>query len=231
MDEQYTIALIVGERCKRLRTSAQVTMESFAATARDYGLKWNTGRVGDFEAGRVSPTLPTLYALTAALSHALRRPVHMYELVHDYDQDYGGPGAGMRTVQINDMISVPDYSVAQSLRGEPVRFAPRLKESQEQNVEGARIAFLTIDLAEDDAATVLDLYRGSGLTEQRIARDLGVDVATIVVTAYRLWGTGFVAERDRIAGDEASPQSRGRVSRDLKAQLQAAIEADRNGND
>lgn len=210
--DKRSVAQVIGENCKRLRSGGQVTMESFASTARDYGLRWNTGRIGDFESGRVSPTLSTLYAVTAALSRALDRPVHIYELIHDFDQNYGAGDGGMVMVEVNETITVPDYSIAEALRGKPVRLPPNLDEFQAQ----ARVSSRPIK-----AAT---------LTEQRVARDLGVDVETIVIAAQRLWGTDFVTERDRLAGPDASPQSRGQVSRELKAQLRQSI-GDSNGND
>lgn len=218
---KVTVAQVVGENCKRLRGEGQVTMETFSATAREYGLKWNTGRVGDFESGRVSPTLSTLYALTAALSRALERPLHLHELVHNFNQD--GPDGGMVLVDINDTITVPNYTIAESLRGKPVQLAPNLDEFQARNVKLAEITKVAGNLPEEDLAEVLEIYRNAGLTEQRIARDLGTDLATVMVASHRLWGASFVSERDRIAGPDASPQARGRVSRELKAQLRNSI--------
>jgi hypothetical protein len=44
-------------------------------------LPWTSGRVGDFEAGRTAPSLPTLIAAAAALGDAIGRPVSLAELV------------------------------------------------------------------------------------------------------------------------------------------------------
>jgi hypothetical protein len=38
-----------------------------------------------------------------------------------------------------------------------------------------------------------------------------------------LWGRTFVAERDRRAGPDVNAQRRGRISRQLKAELQKAL--------
>ena len=46
--------------------------------------------------------------------------------------------------------------------------------------------------------------------------------------SYRLWGGTFTEERDRLAGADANAQKRGRVTRELRAELQNAIT---DGND
>lgn len=58
-----------------------------------------------------------------------------------------------------------------------------------------------------------------GLPERRAARALGVPALTVALLSYRLWGHGFTRERDRRAGGDASPQKRGRVTRELVTEL------------
>jgi hypothetical protein len=60
-----TAAAVMGANVRRLR--GDHTAEELARHAQAWGLKWGTGRIADLEAGRVSPTLPTIYALTVAL--------------------------------------------------------------------------------------------------------------------------------------------------------------------
>jgi len=80
-----------------------------ALTARHYGLPWTSGRVGDFENGRVPAALPTLYAAAAALGQAIGRPIALVELL---------PGDG--SVQINDALTVPLSAVRAAVSGEPL---------------------------------------------------------------------------------------------------------------
>lgn len=63
----------------------------------------------------------------------------------------------------------------------------------------------------------------SGLTDQRVAASLGLDTEELCDAAMKLWGSVFSAERDRRAGPGANPQKRGRVTRELKAELMESL--------
>ena len=59
--EPESIAAVAGRNAQLIRKSAGLTLAEVAKAATTYGLAWTTGRVGAFESGRVSPTLPTLF--------------------------------------------------------------------------------------------------------------------------------------------------------------------------
>ena len=59
--------------------------------------------------------------------------------------------------------------------------------------------------------------------DYRLAHSVGLRVEQAAVAMEALWGRSFTAERDHRAGPDANPQKRGRVSRELKAELQEAI--------
>jgi len=64
----------------------------------------------------------------------------------------------------------------------------------------------------------------SGLTEDRVARRLEVSRDRLAATSFRLWdGRTFGEERDRRAGSDANAQKRGRVTRELRAELEEAL--------
>lgn len=69
----------------------------------------------------------------------------------------------------------------------------------------------------------------SGLTEDRIAQRLKISRDRLAATSFRLWeGRTFSEERDRRAGPDANPQKRGRVTREVRADLEKALA---NGDD
>jgi transcriptional regulator with XRE-family HTH domain len=77
-----SLAKVIGTNARALRLNANVTAERFAAAAASMGLPWSTGRVGDFEHGRIAaPDLPTIYAAAAALGEVIGRPVTLPELL------------------------------------------------------------------------------------------------------------------------------------------------------
>ena len=106
------MAEIAGANARALRLDAAVTLENFARAVTSCGLPWSTGRVGDFESGRASPSLTTLFAVTAALSDVIGRPVQLADL-------FGGEG----DVAVNARVTVPLSALRAALTGEPVHFA------------------------------------------------------------------------------------------------------------
>jgi transcriptional regulator with XRE-family HTH domain len=70
-------------------------------------------------------------------------------------------------------------------------------------------------------------FPGWGQVEDRVASDLGIGSEAIVLAAaVRLYGRTGSEERDARAGDGASPQKRGRVSRIVIAELAQAAAAE-----
>src|ERR1700722_5821312 len=73
-----TVAEVLGLTALALRGDRK--LELVARAARFAGLNWGTGRIADLEAGRVSPTLPTLISLCWAFRDLLGRPVELPDL-------------------------------------------------------------------------------------------------------------------------------------------------------
>lgn len=86
-----------------------MSLEDFAVTARDFGLSWSTGRVGDFESGRVAPSFPTLYSVAATLRAITGSPVTLAHLFH---------GGGW--VELNESFKVPLGDIQAAISGKPV---------------------------------------------------------------------------------------------------------------
>jgi hypothetical protein len=63
----------------------------------------------------------------------------------------------------------------------------------------------------------------SGLTEDRLARQIGVERARLADISHLLWQSTFSEERDRRAGPDANQQKKGRISREMRAELEKAL--------
>ncbi|XGU20345.1 hypothetical protein ACETU7_05700 [Rhodococcus sp. 3Y1] len=74
---------------------------------------------------------------------------------------------------------------------------------------------------------VFDATDGAALADKRAARAFKIEIAELMATALRLWGRSLAEERDRLAALEpdANNQRRGQISRELRAQLAAALES------
>jgi hypothetical protein len=204
--------------------AAGVTQDGLACCALDLGLRWNSSKVGDFEAGRSAPTFATVLAVTLALQMASERAAKMratHDLIigqlrgektpHQADPPTRVTLADLvgseRSIALTDELDVPAAAVADVCRGRTwMEAGPKQ----------------TIDRP---AGT---LARHEGLTEHRLARRLGISHYPLADMSFRLWQRAFSEERDRLAGPDASKQKRGQVSRTLQAELEEALA---DGND
>lgn len=216
------LAELVGRNARRLRGDA--TADQLAKATRREGLNWGTGRISDLEHGRVSPTLSMMVALAAALQTVSGTPVTLADLVeHD----------GL--VQVTTTRTVKSVALQRFLRGEPVEFVigdmPNAEELEaEFNAAIARWvaerAKLPKILGRTPAETVMEVQRHAGETEARIAKALGVPASAVAAASAHLWGRTLSAERDRLAGENANAQDRGRITRQLRAEIQAVLDGD-----
>lgn len=104
-----TLAQVVGHNARALRLAAGVSLEDFAVAARNFGLSWSTGRVGDFESGRVAPTFPTLYAVALTLRSITGSPVTLAHLFY-----------GDGWVELSESLTVPLGDIQAAVSGKPV---------------------------------------------------------------------------------------------------------------
>ena len=223
-----SVAQVVGAGARKLRLGAGVTLEEMAKAANSYGLPWTSGRVGDFEAGRVAPSLPTLLAAAAALSHVIGRPVSLADLF-----------AGKERVQINDSLSLDTSALRAILSGEQVltKLAPlkmptlsaeeerRLRERSRELTDAVLMDILNDTILTSLAAPELrrEVLRDFSESDVRMCKSLGVQRELGAAAMAALWGRTFTAERNHRAGPAANAQKRGQVSRQLKAELQGAL--------
>jgi transcriptional regulator with XRE-family HTH domain len=214
-----SVAQVIGEGAKAIRLDAGVTLEQMARAARIYGLPWTSGRVGDFEAGRTAPSLPTLVAATAALGDVIGRPVSLAELV-----------TGKGQVRINDKLSLDTSALRAALSGETVSAhaipdllpaeevyeMTQLLTSQTRFHWPKRVFAVAPGLRQD-------VLRDFNESDARMCKNIGVDQVLGAAAMAALWRRTFTAERDHRAGPGANAQRRGQISRQLKADLQEVI--------
>lgn len=210
-----SLAKVIGAGARTLRIEAGVTLAEMAHIAQRYGLPWTSGRVGDFEAGRTAPTLPTLLAATAALGDAIGRRVSLDQLV-----------IGQGQVQINKDLRVKKSALRGALSGDKIHTTPIRVSPFADHVlnDAANTALLPPRLAAVEPRLRYSVLREFSESDARMCKNLGVVRVVGAAGMAALWGRTFSAERDHRAGPDANPQHRGQISRRLKAQLQAIIE-------
>lgn len=215
----------IGLNARDLRLGAGLTLDQVSTAARRRGLKWSESRVADFEAGRVAPTLNTLLAFCLALNDLGCQEASLPAFVK-----YGGT-----PLKINDALALLDEDIAHLM-----------------TVEGG-YGTKPVELATDDAPSILGwkrtpferrvfhryevdittssrIWRAAGATEDRIRKTLGISPGLLAHLSAALWGKSFTEERDHRAGEGANAQKRGRISRDMLAELKTAMEGVRRGH-
>ncbi|WP_225732295.1 MULTISPECIES: helix-turn-helix domain-containing protein [unclassified Nocardia] len=214
--EPMTLAQAIGRNARKLREEAGATLEAVAFQAGQCGLKWTSGKVGDLESGRVSPSLPTLYALGMAFAKLLERDVTLAELC---ELDDGN-------IQINDALVIPGQALSRALRGEAVIPVDDylLEVVKRSRALGAVAKFY--GGKRPKGVSMLDVYRAVaqvGQAEQRAAKDLGIVSDHLALLALARWKHTFSEERDARAGKDANAQRRGQVTREMKDELRQDI--------
>jgi transcriptional regulator with XRE-family HTH domain len=198
-----TIAAVLGANCQRIRTGGGVTQDELARAARQVGLKWTASKVRDFESGRSAPTFATVLALTAALDSVVTRA----RMTAQATQEGIEIAVGIDPVRLADLV----------------RFDGNVSITEEFTPTGERLADLCNGGTWDLSESVFDWSEMLGLTEERIAAGLGISIDRLGVESLRLWNTTFSAQRDRLAGPGANAQRKGRITRQLKAELEKVL--------
>jgi transcriptional regulator with XRE-family HTH domain len=194
------IGELVGLRVRELRTAAGVTQDQLARACRRYGIEEYSGsRIGQIESGAVAPTATAMVALALGLGEVLGRQLTLADLIPDVDNVQAGRG-----------LTYTGEELREFLRGAPVGPPP----------------------APRFISTVSDptLAPGWGSTDDLAVANWGVPPQLVRSVAESLWGAGetLTRERDRRAGVGATPQKRGRITRDVIAEAKA--EFDRLGD-
>lgn len=204
-------------------------MDQLAAEGRDVGMNWSAGSISAIERGNFKPTLDVLIALAAALG----------ELLHPEDDD---PGVsidelvetpGLIQITDNRLMNTNDLLVWLAGRGLYFRPDPEMVAKVQRMVNEQFKRINTLHLPE----LSMGEFKKLGTTtagEERLAKRAEIDPLELKAWAHHLWGMSIEDQRDQQAGPNSTPQKKGRVSRELIAEIKAAMADDQagvNGND
>lgn len=222
MKESTNLSERFGQNARSIRTTGGATLNEIAVAARNHGLPWHTGRVGDIEAGRVAPRLETVLVLAIALTETTGQPVTVSEL-------FDGTGS----VKITDKLTVTANALAAAFSDDkaPGQWSGSdIPSGRQRAAETFHDAAKDVDQVPaylDDISIDLQetVEQQSGEAERRTAKSLNITGPHLVAVSARLWGRSMSAERDHRAGPDASVKTRGHYTRNLKAELRAEVEA------
>ncbi|WP_141564346.1 hypothetical protein [Mycolicibacterium palauense] len=136
--------------------------------------------------------------------------------------------AGEGRVIIGEHSSADLAEVRSAVNGTPVTFDQSAVPTDDQLVADylANRPEWVAEVGPEERAQLWRVWTAYGETEERAARSLGVDKPALATAMAQLWGRTLSAQRDHLAGPDATPQKRGRVARQLKTDLRRVLDGD-----
>ena len=207
-----------SRNAKALRGAAN--LDDVAKAARAYGLNWGTGRASDLEHGRGSPTLQTLVGLALALGEVPGNSVTLADLVHSDERIAITRDLAVTSEELQGFLNGGEVSIMQRLVSEVVSNALRGIE-QMRNGWPARLQGIPPKPGNCARCTTITANPRRCSRESSTSTSRGRHPPN-----GRPLGNSFTQERDERAGSDANAQKKGRVARQLKAELKAVLDGD-----
>lgn len=236
------MAAAVAEYLSSVRREHRFTLDQVAQAGRSHGANWSASSVSNIERGQASLTLPTLLLLGMAIGDLTGRPLPLSSLLGDAERiTLGKDGGTVSRSWLDGVLAGGPIIGVQSGTGSAGSnpewdegFEDEvLQRMREQHYSEVERSDMFEQLVEDHQAppeprvTTSIKSRVASLAEERAAKKLGITVDWMRQLALNRWGRTLEAEAAKRAGENSSPQARGRVTRVLVDELRASIESER----
>lgn len=200
----------LGKNARAIRQAHGLTLEDVAKEVRgELGKSWKGNYLADIETGRGGSTIEQVVTLAIALSEASGRPVSVHDLIQ-------GPGL----IEITPWVHITPERLAEILSGGDARLKP---EDRQNALEGASREFAAI--FGDMPGFTIDESQWT-LADDRARKKLDLDKETFKTVSLKLWGNLLSVESEKRAGENASAQKKGIITRQLMREIQEEINRD-----
>lgn len=227
MDAPDSFQSAVGKFLSAYRVDHELTLDQIARAARTFGVAWGTQSVRNIQTGNATPTLPTLITLALALNQLTGEKLTLSDLLGDAEA-IGPPTAlglpfsrpWVEQVLQGGVIEVGNVTTAlvggadkqdEILRNTPEALAAVLETVKAEFPPG--LGFRELE------QFGRELRRDPSLAERRAADRLHVSPEAVIYWSAHLWGRSLDDEARARAGQDASPQARGAVTRRLVEEI------------
>ncbi len=221
VEAAVTVRELIANNLSRLRNEARVPIERIVHSAAAMGLGWSPAWLLSIEQGQKALTSEQLLAMPIVHSAALARRVTLADLL-----------TGEQSVMLHTSTesSVSGSYLREVVTGSPVRrnagevphdATAMLMASNAAAVEKMR-AVRAANLSDVDVRTLGRAEAGSGSSEAKLARRLGVAEIIVVAAAASLWGRSLSDERDAQLRDDPTLSATA-VNRRLTAEVSKRI--------
>lgn len=202
MGNEFELSAAAGFYLRSIREEHGLTLDEVRRAARIFGAKWSISRVQAIENGQAAPSLETFLTIALVASKLTGTPVRLEDLF-----------ASLEYLQLNaDSPLVPSSFLLGALAGQPIE-TDHWDRIVASSVKGTKEHRVQWGLSDEPT-----------LAETRAAAKLGIPVEEVWNYALKLWQVPLDQESKRRAGDNASPQARGRVTRLLVEEIRQEID-------
>ncbi|WBT08995.1 hypothetical protein PAB09_01180 [Corynebacterium sp. SCR221107] len=205
-----TLAEVVGENARKFRGSH--TLQEIAVAGKTFGMSWSSGSVQAIERGNFKPTIETVAALLFAISTA----------------------TGNHEIRLTDLFAHDgSIRISEKILSSSAHIARWLKHGTPEGIVDRQATYPTLDeviaLAKHRAKRYEELNlppisieelaslerKPATPTEERLAGKENMDVLELRAWSQFLWQTTLEDHRNKLSGQNATPQKKGRVTRTL----------------
>ncbi|WP_117212815.1 hypothetical protein [Allorhizocola rhizosphaerae] len=221
VEAAVTVRELIANNLSRLRNEARVPIERVAQAASAMGLGWSPAWLQAIEQGQKSLTSEQLLTMPIVLSAALTRRITLADLLMGEQSVMLNPSAHSPVLASYLREVVVGSPFKRSVSEVPHDATAMLMASNAEAVEKMRTV-RAANLADVDVRTLGRAEAGSGSTEAKLARQLGVPEIIVIAAAASLWGRSLSDERDAQLRED-STLSATAVNRRLTAEVTKRI--------
>ena len=230
------ICELLGTWLSDYRHDHGLTLSGIADAARKYGANWRAANISRMEAGGNSiDALPTLLILFAVLNDLTGDDLKLSTPFANEVQRVE-KGAAAPRLSMNGDYDVAPYEIYRSLKDRPVKLSSSasltVTGNDGKNSVGVIFPDTMMHSQEDGHDTPINRHYPPTSAEKRLANRLikeqqvlALDDYTVAAICDLLYGHSLDEEAAKRAGEGATPQKRGRVTRVLAGEILNMINA------
>lgn len=222
-----TIAEVVGENAHAARVEDGHTLADVTRAANTIGVKWSPGRVAHIEAGDRELSVDTLIQLGLALSELTGYQISPKWLLTAESEDevtLRGNEHAIFGESLNAIIAGDEFELTTSMVVGGQEFAADMVRSATRALTGAMRRVGEVSGRRVTFGDYKHLQAGIELSDERVMKKLSLDESDYLGLCFSLWGQTLSEEVAALAPEGASPQKKGRISRELLGDLRRAQE-------
>lgn len=234
------ISKAVGQYIRKFRQDGQYTLDDLASRSHEFGTNWTSATIANMEKGASrADALPNILILLATMNSLedekwsvmqAEYSLSDAECAHDR-RKLADIFDGVDRVNVAQYIPItfPSKCIVKALRGGEVDL------KNPENIQKARISYYDGlgSGIEEMIRSVEECYRKKGkeppkraaeyatAAEIRAAKKLGVDPLDFATYCLQQYGHSMDEETSKRAGDNATPQKRGRATREIMKEYKA----------